>query len=479
MAGVIRLKGARRRGFPNPLGQLQSPNMNRKTLSAITALLMLAGMCAPLGAYSIQYRDNGGVRAQRWVSNPIIIAFSTSLSSPPPNIKAGSDLIGATRRALQHWSNAADIHFFETTSTTQTISPANAGDRVNLITVSADNAPVFGPSENPGLTRVFYDSGGAIIEGDIALNPNESFSSDGTPGSYDLESTLTHEIGHLLGLEHSAIIGATMQPRQPRNGLYGLPAFTQRTLSDDDVTGVRSLYGPRAGSGSISGKLMSNGFARAQTVFGGHVFVEEAASGRVVASSVTLANGDYHLNGLAPGAYRLIGQALYGPVAAAGIAAGGSYSGLTDTTPAFRSFVGAGLANQQFINVSANAAVESSYFVFPHSGPSLRPQVIGMNGELSIAALPLLPGKTYTIYVGGDGVDQLNADGISLSSPLILVKPESLSLEEFDTPYPVISFEVTVGANIQPGEYSIRLQSEGGEFAYLAGALTIEPAPEL
>ena len=226
--------------------------MNRKTLSAITALLMLAGMCAPLGAYSIQYRDNGGVRAQRWVSNPIIIAFSTSLNSPPPNIKAGSDLIGATRRALQHWSNAANIHFFETTSTTQTISPANAGDRVNLITVSADNAPVFGPSENPGLTRVFYDSGGAIIEGDIALNPNESFSSDGTPGSYDLESTLTHEIGHLLGLEHSAIIGATMQPRQPRNGLYGLPAFTQRTLSDDDVTGVRSLYGPRAGSGSIS-----------------------------------------------------------------------------------------------------------------------------------------------------------------------------------------------------------------------------------
>src|SRR2546430_12963905 len=90
--------------------------MNRKTLSAITALLMLAGMCAPLGAYSIQYRDNGGVRAQRWVSNPIIIAFSTSLNSPPPNIKAGSDLIGATRRALQHWSNAANIHFFETTS---------------------------------------------------------------------------------------------------------------------------------------------------------------------------------------------------------------------------------------------------------------------------------------------------------------------------------------------------------------------------
>ena len=252
--------------------------MIRKSISAITLLLTQAGMCAPLGASSIQYRDPGGVRAQRWVSNPIIIAFSTSLNSPPPDIKTGSDLIGATRRALQHWSNAADIQFFETTSTIQTISPANTGDRVNLITVSADNAAVFGSSENPGLSRVFYDSGGAIVEGDIALNPNEPFSSDGTLGTYDLESTLTHEIGHLLGLEHSAIIGATMQPRQPRNGLYGLPAFTQRTLSDDDVTGVRALYGPRTGGGSISGKLMSNGFARAQTVFGGHVFVEDAAT---------------------------------------------------------------------------------------------------------------------------------------------------------------------------------------------------------
>src|SRR5438067_8704157 len=344
--------------------------MTGKRLSAILLLLALFSAQAELRAYTIQYRDSSGVVARRWLTQPIIIAFSTSLQSPPANIKAGADVIGAARRALRRWSSVSHVQFFETSSSVQAISPPNAGDRINLITVSADNSSAFDSQDNPGRTRVFSEAG-AITEADIALNPNVLFSSDGTPGTYDLESTLTHEVGHLLGLEHSAILGATMQPRQPRNGLYGLPAFTQRTLSDDDVTGVRSLYGPRAGSGSISGKLMSNGFARAQTVFGGHVFVEEAASGRVVASSVTLANGDYHLHGLAPGAYRLIGQALNGPVAAADIAAGGSYSGLTETTPAFRSFVGAGLANQQFINVSANAAVESSYFVFPHSGPSL------------------------------------------------------------------------------------------------------------
>ena len=211
--------------------------MNRRSLSAILALFSLVSAQAPVRAYTLQYRDSSGIVARRWLARPIIVAFSSSLSSPPANIKAGSDVIGAARRALESWARVADIQFLETRSTAQTISPPNAGDRINLITVSGDNAALFGSSENPGRTRVFSDSGGAIVEADIALNPNQFFSSDGTPGTYDLESTFAHEVGHLLGLEHSAVIGATMQPRQAQNGLYGLPAFTQRTLAEDDIAG--------------------------------------------------------------------------------------------------------------------------------------------------------------------------------------------------------------------------------------------------
>src|SRR5713101_6100057 len=197
--------------------------MTGKRLSAIVALLAMFGAHAPLRAYTLQYRDNSGIVARRWLAKPIIVAFSSSLDSPPANIQAGSDVIGAARRALQRWAGVADVQFLETRSSALTISPQNAGDRINLITVSSENAAVFGLSESPGRTRVFYDSGGAITEADIALNPNAPFSSDGTPGTYDLESTFAHEVGHLLGLEHSAIIGATMQPRQAMNGVYGLP----------------------------------------------------------------------------------------------------------------------------------------------------------------------------------------------------------------------------------------------------------------
>jgi hypothetical protein len=451
--------------------------MTRKALSAITALVMLTFGQAPLRAYTIQYGDDAGIRARRWLTRPIIVAFSTSLSSPPPNIKSGSDVVGAARRALDRWASVANIQFFETRSTAQTISPPNAGDGVNLITVSTENAAAFGTSESPGRTRVFYDSGGAIVEADIALNPTQIFSTDGTLGTYDLESTFTHEVGHLLGLEHSAIIGATMQPRQAKNGVYGLPAFTQRTLSEDDAAGVRALYGSRAGTGSLSGRLIANGPAgQSQAIFGGHVFAEDVLTGRVVAGCVTLASGDFRLSAIAPGQYRLIGQSLDGPVAAADIAsAGGSYSGLAETRPSFRSFIGDGTAPSQFVSITGEAATSLGFIRLSTTAPTLQPRVIGMNGELSTAALALEPGETVTVYVGGEGLDQILAGGISVSSPFISVDPASLAAEEFDTPYPVISFEITVAPNAPAGEYSIRLQSPSGEFAYLAGALTIDP----
>jgi len=450
------------------------PKIPMLLTAIVAAAVMLAAQLRAPG-YSLQYRDIYGIEARRWMSTPILISFSTSLSAPPPNIKAGSDVMGAARRALRHWAAAGDIQFVELSSSAQTMSPTNVGDGVNLITVSASNAAVFGSSESPGRTRVFYDIGGSVVEADIALNPNEPFSSDGTAGTYDLESTFTHEIGHLIGLDHSAVIGATMQPRQPMNGLYNLPAFTQRTLSDDDYAAARSLYGPRKGIGSISGKLMTSTSGRAETIFGGHVFAEDVATGKVVAGSITLVNGDYHLDGLPPGEYLVIGQSLNGPVAAGDIASSaGSYFGLTETTPAFRSSVGMGLNLLQSIKVGASTATDLSFFVFSNPPPSLKPEVIGMNDELSTAALPVQPGKTFTIYVGGPGVDQVSADGISLSSPLMNVNPSTLRAEEFAVPYPVISFDVTVASNVQPGDYSIRLRSQSGELAYLAGAITIE-----
>ena len=115
--------------------------------------------------------EAGPAGTRRWVRSHLIVSLSNSLSSPPANIKDGSDVVGALRRAMQSWAAVADIQFFETTSSVEAISPANDGDGISLISVSTANTSLFESSDAPARTRVFYDSGSTIVEADIALNP--------------------------------------------------------------------------------------------------------------------------------------------------------------------------------------------------------------------------------------------------------------------------------------------------------------------
>src|SRR6185295_557400 len=165
----------------------------------------------------------------------------------------------------------------------------------------------------------------------------------------------------------------------------------------------------------------------------------------VVASSISTSAGNYRLDGLRAGIYRVFGQSLNGAVSAADIGLSGSYFGLAETTPEFRSFVGSGSTPSQSLNLSANSSSRLSFFVFTNQAPALTPRMIGMNAELSTAPLPLQRGETFRIYLAGENLDQLTASAISISAPLIQIDQASLQLEDFDTPFPVISFRLVVG----------------------------------
>lgn len=431
----------------------------------------------PARSYTLQSTDGAASVKVKWPSRRITITISSSLFTPPANFKPGSDALGAMRRALAHWSEAANIQFVLAYSKAESISAqGSGGDGVSLITIAhtPENSAPFNSVNNDaaGRTRIFYTESGTITEADITLNPAQQFSTDGSAGTYDLESTLTHEIGHLLGLEHSGVTGATMQPRQGKNGLYNTNAWTPRTLSDDDRAGVRALYGTRGKSdqarNSVTGTISYPGGAPA---YGAHVWAEDVETGKVSAGNITLANGTYRIEGLPAGSYRLLVEALDGTVPAAEIASGrGSYAGLAvNSLLPFRT--------REIGSVKLSAGTAAQLNAQLSSLPVLlNPAFIGINEQLSTIAVPLIAGRTYTIYLGGDGINtnQLSAAGLSAASPFISINPTSLVQHEFAGGLPVISFDVTIRSDTPTGDYSVRLNSSTGEIAYLAGGLSIE-----
>ncbi|HYN85790.1 MAG TPA: DUF4214 domain-containing protein [Pyrinomonadaceae bacterium] len=440
----------------------------RHLLTLVTLAATLVWPLSVSRAYTLQYTDRTGAVQIRWPTKTINISLSTSLNSPPPNIKPGSDVVGAARRALKSWSEAANIQFNIGFSDAQ----ASTQDGVSLITVSPVNSTLFNVNNAPqGRARITFDpNSGAIQEGDVAINPTASaqFSTDGTPGTFDLEATLAHELGHLLGLEHSGIVAATTQPRQGTNGVYAMPALTSRTLSDDDRAGARAIDGPRdgqrGGRGTIAGTAR---YASGAAAFGAHVFVEDVATGRTVASNIALPTGDYRIDALPPGQYRVRAEYLDEPVNAGQIASrSGAYQGLTlgSTAPFLTTEVGT-------FTVSAGATTPLDVSV-PTGQQFMNASLLGTNDQLSAVPVPVVPGRTHRILVAGENVHNVPTTGVSVNSPHVTVVQSTVQ-KIFFGGLQVLSFDVRVAITAPPGDYSIRLRS-ATETSYVTGGLTVD-----
>ena len=454
-----------------------------RRLNPILALMAILAFVTSSQPSSFDLPAAAQEREIKWPDRSIRVALSTSLSSASPAIKPESDVLGAVRRALASWSRAANIKFVEVSSKKESVSPTAGGDGVSLITIAGtdDNVALFAEGNTTARTRVFYDlDTGEINEADIVINPYPysetgaalQFSTDGTPGTYDLESTLAHEIGHLLGLSHSHVIGATMQASQALNGTYGLPAFTERTLSDADQAAARSLYGPREKTGSIEGRILSSVGGGLLPAIAAHVWIEDLDSGKVMASGLTSSSGRFNFNSVPPGNYRAMVEYIDEAVREAD-----ALTAAGDRQPSVRGHAFRSVEMRSSLRVITDKPTPLNYVLVPpqNSAPVLIPRFIGLNGELSSVPLPVAAGEKITVYVGGEGVDQIPGNGLVLSSPLMTIDPASLTREEFQRSTPVISFTVTVAANTPPGDYTLKLQSNTGEVAYLVGSLTINP----
>ena len=148
---------------------------------------------------------------------------------------------------------------------------------------------------------------GQILDADIYFdpsNPQVIFATPAalptSPSSYDLQSVLTHELGHFLGFSHSAVWSAMMYPYAPAPGTFSGPRPTSQQpdapLADDDRTGLRILYPDPADAvnvGTISGRILPANLLSLPLsppgvtgIFGAHVVAVDQASGAVIAATI-------------------------------------------------------------------------------------------------------------------------------------------------------------------------------------------------
>lgn len=95
-------------------------------------------------------------------------------------------------------------------------------------------------SEAAAFTRLFANSSGEVRRAVIIINPFTVFDSKDSSDSVPLEWVVAHELGHALGMVHSASLSSLMFPRA---GTHTASASVSGLLSEDDRSKLRGLYG--------------------------------------------------------------------------------------------------------------------------------------------------------------------------------------------------------------------------------------------
>ncbi len=110
----------------------------------------------------------------------------------------------------------------------------------NIVMFREDDWPYIGAEDTLGLTQLSFDTEtGEIYDADLEINAFLYQFSAGDPVTHnDLDSVLTHEAGHMLGLAHTRVANATMVASY----VEGTDAL--RTLASDDAKAVCAAYPP-------------------------------------------------------------------------------------------------------------------------------------------------------------------------------------------------------------------------------------------
>ena len=195
--------------------------MNKKTILALAICTILVAAAAdPAMAYVLLSPR------RTWASTPVNVpVYQVGNNS----ITDGDGGVTAVVGAIKAWG------MVNSSSTSQ---QAVRGSAPATIMLNSNGRICNGSCLAATLTG--YYSGSTIQDADVYTNTKYKFYSsreaDGCSSEFDIDGIMVHEVGHVIGIGHSNVTGATMYPSvsscNPNN----------RTLEPDDIAAKNDLY---------------------------------------------------------------------------------------------------------------------------------------------------------------------------------------------------------------------------------------------
>ncbi len=146
---------------------------------------------------------------------------------PNPLIKASIE------EALRTWTTAVNIKFVEVPDSPLTQL------RFNHVFINGpDPPPPADPIAKAQATCIGYGSGC-----EVQYDDSDRWQEVGTTPNPDILGATIHEVGHIIGLNHTDVVGANMYWVFHRFSGLGTGQ-----LFADDIAGIQAIYGPGTGS---------------------------------------------------------------------------------------------------------------------------------------------------------------------------------------------------------------------------------------
>lgn len=202
-------------------------------IRCIASLLFVVGLALPSTslAYTLKRTTTG--EQIRWTRNQVALRIDPALE----HMLGKENVRAAVAMASDSWRGFPGVPDLAIEDGAPT--PYDANHRGNAVYLLRD----WPFEENQlAVTLVTFEQNGKVLGVDVLVNANKSFALLGqtdpaATDHYDIAAVLTHEFGHVLGLDESFDHPeATMWP-QIRVG-----EFHQRVLSVDDEDGVIAVY---------------------------------------------------------------------------------------------------------------------------------------------------------------------------------------------------------------------------------------------